>query len=253
MRRNVFLFALLALFPVFLCAQDVTVKRERTFTGAGLYGFMNGGADQFMEYGVTSLVARDVVFKGENYSIEIYDMPTSADAYGIYSIHVFKCQRADTAGCIDCLSPYQLQAVAGNTYVSVVFPSGTAAAQQAADELLRMYVPMEKDQAVVPRLIRDHTPYSGVVKYLRGPLSVSAASRALSVILKERVYTGVWFTEDKKERVFHALVYMADKEQLRALKAQLPADQILKTGEDYVYFVGQELDELEEDHGPFGF
>ncbi len=253
MQRNIVVLALLFLFPLLAVAQDVELKRERTFTGAGLYGFMNGGADQFMEYGVTSLVARDVVFKGENYSIEIYEMPTPADAYGIYSIHVFKCQRADAAGCIDCLSPYQLQAVAGNKYISVVFPSGSSAAQQAADELLRMYMPMEKDQPVVPSLIRPKAPYSGVVKYLRGPLSVSAASRALSVILKERIYTGVWFTEDKAESIFHALVYMPDKDQLMALKEQLSADQILKAGDDFLYFVGQELDDLEEDYGPFGF
>ncbi len=252
MKRSVFLLAVL-LLSISAVAQEVEVKRERTFTGAGLYGFMNGGADQFMEYGVTSLVARDVVYKGETYSIEIYDMPSPADAYGIYSIHVFKCQRADAAGCIDCLSPYQLQAATGNKYISIVFPSGSTAAQQAADELLRMYVPMTNDQSVVPTLIRSKAPYSTVVKYLRGPLSVSAASRALSIILKERIYTGVWFTEDKAEGVFHALVYMSDKEQLKALKAQLPADQILKLEDDCLYFVGQELDELEEDHGPFGF
>lgn len=36
-------------FPVLLWAQDgVQVKRERVFTGSGLYGFMNGGAEQFL-------------------------------------------------------------------------------------------------------------------------------------------------------------------------------------------------------------
>ena len=58
--------------------------------------------------------ARDVVYEGQEYTVEIYDMPTPEDAFGIYSLHVFRCQRADTLGCIDCLSPYQLQAVAGN-------------------------------------------------------------------------------------------------------------------------------------------
>lgn len=56
-------------FPVLLWAQDgVQVKRERVFTGSGLYGFMNGGAEQFLEYGVSRLTARDVVYKGEDYT-----------------------------------------------------------------------------------------------------------------------------------------------------------------------------------------
>lgn len=46
-------------FPVLLWAQDgVQVKRERVFTGSGLYGFMNGGAEQFLEYGVSRLIGK---------------------------------------------------------------------------------------------------------------------------------------------------------------------------------------------------
>lgn len=41
-------------------------------------------------------------------------MPSPEDAFGIYSLHIFKCERTDVLGCIDCLSPYQLQAVVGN-------------------------------------------------------------------------------------------------------------------------------------------
>ena len=68
-------------FPVLLWAQDgVQVKRERVFTGSGLYGFMNGGAEQFLEYGVSRLTARDVVYKGEDYTLEIYEMPSPEDA-----------------------------------------------------------------------------------------------------------------------------------------------------------------------------
>ena len=55
---------------------------------------MNGGADQFLEYGVSKLVTRDVVYKGNEYTIDIYDMPTPEDAFGIYSLHIFKCSRA---------------------------------------------------------------------------------------------------------------------------------------------------------------
>lgn len=142
-------------FPVLLWAQDgVQVKRERVFTGSGLYGFMNGGAEQFLEYGVSRLTARDVVYKGEDYTLEIYEMPSPEDAFGIYSLHIFKCERTDVLGCIDCLSPYQLQAVVGNKYVSVVFPSGSSAAKDAVDELIRLYLPMDgKEAPQIPEIL----------------------------------------------------------------------------------------------------
>ena len=37
------------LIPLTVWGQDPEIKRERVFTGTGLYGFMNGGADQFLE------------------------------------------------------------------------------------------------------------------------------------------------------------------------------------------------------------
>lgn len=236
-------------------SDELKIERERTFTGAGLYGFMNGGADQFMEYGVLSLSTRDIIYKGENYTVDIYEMPTVEDAYGIYSIHVFRCLRTDTLDCIDCLSPYQLQAVSGNSYVSIVFPSGSEDAQKGADELLRSYVPKEENETkdVVPEIIVPGPPFSGVVKYLKGPLSVSTASRALTGLLKGRVYKGVWFTEDKDAGTFQALICMPDKEQLESLKKELPADSVLQTGEGYIYMKGKELEDDTQDYGPFGF
>lgn len=166
----------LLFIPALLAAQEVEVKREREFTGSGLYGFMNGGAEQFLEYGVSKLIARDVVYNGQEYTIEIYDMPTAEDAFGIYSLHVFRCQRADTLGCIDCLSPYQLQAVAGDKYVSVVFPSGSATAKSKVDELIRYYLPMDgKDNPEIPELLNEMSPYSGKLKFLRGPIGIPAS------------------------------------------------------------------------------
>lgn len=139
-----------------------------------------------LEYGVSLLTARDVVYKGEDYTLEIYEMPSPEDAFGIYSLHIFKCERTDALGCIDCLSPYQLQAVVGNKYVSVVFSSGSSAAKDAVDELIRLYLPMDgKEAPQIPEILGIRSPYSGAVKYLRGPISVSSASTSLAELLED--------------------------------------------------------------------
>lgn len=225
----------LLLLPAFLIAQEVEVKRERVFTGSGLYGFMNGGAEQFLEYGVSKLVARDVVYDGQEYTIEIYDMPTPEDAFGIYSLHIFRCQRADTLGCIDCLSPYQLQVVAGNKYASVVFPSGSATAKGKADELIRYYLPMDgKDNPAFPEQLKGLSPYSGKLKFFRGPIGISGVSTSLQHALKDIPYTGVWFVADKPSKSYRAWVCVKD-------------------GKELIYLTGKEQETEEEDQGDFGF
>lgn len=255
-------FLLFLSVSALLGAQEAEVKRERTFTGTGLYGYMNGGAEQFLEYGVSKLVTRDIVYKGEEFTLDIYDMPSPEEAFGIYSLHIFRCRRADTLGCLDCLSRYQLQAVAGNRYVSAVFPSGSAKAERSADELIRLYVSLEgQPQPAIPEVLREERPYSGRLKYLKGPISVSGVSVSLAALLKEGGYTGVWFVSDPagpdRYRVWIDWKNPADKEALKT--ALVTGDifreqRILREGKTYLYlFIREKEGAEEEDHGGFGF
>lgn len=248
--------------PVFLRAQEVEVKRERTFTGSGLYGYMNGGAEQFLEYGVSKLITRDMSYKGEEFTMDVYDMPSPEEAFGIYSLHVFRCERADASGCLDCLSRYQWQAAVGNRYVSVVFPSGSAKAQRLADELVRLYIPLEGQTSPrIPADLQADVPHSVRLKYLKGPISVSGISSSLSALLKEIPYAGVWFVADKAEpegyRAWVELKTSADKETLKALLATeegVQESRILREGETYLYFFAKEKEQSEEeDPEGFGF
>lgn len=242
---------LLFFLPVALFAQDIEIKRERTFTASGLYGFMNGGTDQFLEYGVKELVVRDIVYKGENYTVEIYEMASPEDAFGIYSIHTFKCERADTLNCIDCLSPYQLQAVSGNKYISVVFQS----AKQKADEVVRKYVPMDVDLAI-PTLLNEKMPVSGRLKFLRGPLSISKASFSFANLMDRISYTGIWFVSAKPSKDYRALIYLPKNSDIDVIKDKLSSansTRILATGDNYIYISATEEESKEEDFGSFGF
>lgn len=246
---------ILFLLPVTIFAQDIEIKRERTFTASGLYGFMNGGTDQFLEYGVKELVVRDIVYKGENYTIEIYEMASPEDAFGIYSIHTFKCERADTLNSIDCLSPYQLQAVSGNKYISVVFPSGSQYAKEKADEVIRKYVPMNV-AVVIPTLLDEKFPVSSRLKFLRGPLSLSKASFSFANLMDGVNYTGIWFVSEKPSKDYRALIYLPTNSDINAIKDKLSSvnsTKILSIGDNYIYLSAMEEESKEEDFGSFGF
>lgn len=261
MKKKLFILWLIGL-PCFITAvgeekdneKEMSVTRERIFTGSGLYGFMNGGADLFLEYGVSRLVTRDVVYNKEEYTIDIYELPTPEDAFGIYSMHVFECEKSDCDNTINCLSPYQLQAVVDNKYISVVFASGSEAARGGAGEVMDRFVEKETDSVLsIPVILIPHPPYSAVIKYLRGPLSISSASKELSRLMKDVSFRGIWFKGDRREGTFTAYILTDGEEAGEVIKNKLDPDLILEESEEGILISGQEKEEESPDFGPFGF
>ncbi|MDR0661505.1 MAG: hypothetical protein LBG19_12130 [Prevotellaceae bacterium] len=257
MKRVICIVCLILLSSVALYSQsvqDVTVKRERTFTGEGLYGFMNGGADLYLEYGVQELVTRDVVFRGEEYTVDIYTMPSAADAFGIYSVNVFKCDKADELGYFDCLSTYQLLFAVGNKYISVVFQSGSDEARSSAEKLIKKYVAIDKEEKLsIPAELQLSLPYSGRLKYLKGPLSISNTDFSLATMLTDIAYTDVWYIQNRQTKENKALVFVKTKDDLTRLKADIAEENILSIGDNLVFFECVKKEMQKEDLGNFAF
>lgn len=256
MKEKIGCLIALFLIPLFLYAQqikDVEVKRERVFTGEGLYGYINGGADLYLEYGVYKLTARDLIYKGEEYMLEIYELPSPEDAFGIYSLHVFKCMRADTLGCIDCLSTYQLQRVSGNKYISLVFPTGSAVARNEADSLLRLFVSENEEKPAIPDILDIKEPLSGNLKFARGKLSASNVQSSLFNLLDGVKIKALWHLSGKATRENRALIYPEDKVNIKLIKSRIPDEDVLMTGENYIFIKCREEESPAQNSSPFGF
>lgn len=241
-------------FAANIFGEEPQLKRERVFTGDGLYGFMNGGADLFLEYGVKSLINRDLSYKNEDFTIDIYEMPTPEDAFGIYSMHIFRCQQADTLDMIDCFSPYQMLAVIENLYISIVYPSGSSHAQSIATELIPMYI--SADKSIVPDFpaaFLPKLPLSGNIKYLRGPLSVSSASSDLSSILQNISYDYVWFTGDRKNKSYQAVIQFTSQTEKEKIKKLMDTSEIIFEEKDHLTIHRNEKKEEQQATNPFGF
>ncbi len=245
-RRNPFALLRFSAFALILIslhvsAQEPEIRRERVFTGEGLYGFMNGAADLFLEYGFKSLVNRDLIYKEEAFTVDMYEMPNPENAFGIYSMYVFRCQHADSLGAIDCFSPYQLQAVVDNLYISIVFPSGSTKAQQIAGELIPLFVPAKQSSMpAIPDLIVSSPPFSGIVKYLKGPISVSSASRDLTALLKNVDYIGVWFKPDNQTKTYKAAILFPSSEAMEKFKSSNPEIDIIQSHKNMLLISRQE-------------
>ena len=183
MRAKLLYITLLLLASVSLNASEVTIVRERSFEGDALYGYMNGGSDLYFEYGFRKLTVRDIKYEGFSYTVELFQMDSPKNAYGIYSIQVFKPIRVDSLvrGGFDALSKYVLLAAMSDRYISITFNDGPKASRGADFLMKELLQEIEPDPSSSPSdffpedISRLERPFSGRLKYIRGPLGLANA------------------------------------------------------------------------------
>ncbi len=61
-------------------------RAERRITPAKIFDYMDGAGELYLAYGFRSLLVRDYAKPGEpKITCELYQMPSSADAFGLFS------------------------------------------------------------------------------------------------------------------------------------------------------------------------
>ena len=98
----------------------IKIENSRTFPGDALWGYIDGGADIFLEYGFDKLKTQKINFSGETFTLDIYRMKDPEAAFGIFSVsHAPRCKSMDGYP-YSCIAPYQVQVVKGRYYISVI-------------------------------------------------------------------------------------------------------------------------------------
>ncbi len=235
---NIVLVTLSLFGASLLKGTEPEIVRDRTFVGGALYGFINGGSDLYLEYGFKELRAVDVSYKGGNYSVELYEMGSPEDAFGIYSLHTFNFFKSDTLFFADCYSKYQMQCVKGRFYLSVVYDTPCDTADMNAVELARYFIP-ENDfsEAVIPELIAAETGrLSGNLKMVKGDISVMNVPRQLAAFVEGVNNYNLWVadTTNKGDRV--ALFTTDNGDFLKTVTSRLPASAIINHTSNSVFF-----------------
>ena len=85
-----------------------------------LYEYINGGADAYLAYGFQHLITRDFSFQNLKFSVDIYDMGSRINAFGIYTTE----RPGNVSGLkigVDAVvsPPYQCLMLKGNKYVKL--------------------------------------------------------------------------------------------------------------------------------------
>lgn len=153
----------------------LSVKKQRTFTKESLFGYMNGGAELYLEYGFDRVVVYDLIYQGKDIKVEAFKMNGIPEAFGIFSVSYFRCSVSDSITTHFCQSDYQVQFHKGNYYVNVINGDGSESGlrisrkiseqliKQIPDEGLKIsnYIPEDQLPSGIKRVILVNGDISG--------------------------------------------------------------------------------------------
>ena len=109
--------------------------RRASYDGNSLWGYINGGADLYLEYGFESVIVHEIEFRSKTIRFDLYRMSDPKAAFGIYSVYSFRCDSIAGPGEFNCGTRWQLQAVRDNYYLSVILSAGTTDEYRYASEI----------------------------------------------------------------------------------------------------------------------
>lgn len=152
------------------------VENLRVFSRADLYGYIDGGAELFLEMGFEQLTLQKYRNGATELAVEVYRMTDGQAATGIY---LMKCGKEARDAAVDLrhtINRHQLMFVRERFYVTVNNLSG---AEQAAPDLVRF------GKLVAAKLPADRVPselgrlpaqglVTGSQRLVRGPFGLQA-------------------------------------------------------------------------------
>jgi hypothetical protein len=163
------------------------LNRNETFTGESLWGYMNGGADIYLEYGFDRMRVEEFSRGEEIIKLELFKMDDPIAAFGIYSIKTFKCLNNNLLMESDCLNKYQYQLLIGDYYIQLIDESGSGESEQTmvtiAEKVLNKLEPADLELPLKYLTDTLNIPLSEI-KMVSGPVGVLNKMTLLEDYLK---------------------------------------------------------------------
>jgi len=103
----------------------VNLSEARQFKGSSLFGYIDGGAELYLEYGFSEAVITEIGINTRKFKCEVYKMDGPGEAFGIFSVSKYRCACFPPVAKFSCQTKYQLQFCKGPFYVSIISRGGT--------------------------------------------------------------------------------------------------------------------------------
>jgi hypothetical protein len=151
------------------------ISREQIFDGSSLWGYINGGADIFLEYGFDKLLLQEIESGGLKIKIELYRMISPSSAFGIYSVSHYKCENKIKSVYYSCITQYQIQCIVDCYYISIINTNGSIEEQELANKLIgKIITSISGTNFIPPQIFNSKLllAYHDQLKYFKGMLGL---------------------------------------------------------------------------------
>jgi len=155
-----------------------TIEDPDFYNAKQLYGYINGGAELYLEYGFRNVTAQRCSKADHELQVDVYEMRSDEAAFGMFSILRGSCTGTVPGATWSCVRPEQILFARGKYLVSVVpydrHRDTRDAAMRAAKALLAR---AGKTDFRPNELFRTGplSPGLQTMKYLHGPLALQSA------------------------------------------------------------------------------
>jgi hypothetical protein len=151
------------------------MTRSDTFSGDALYGFVDGGADLYLEYGFRKLWVREFTRDRDKITVELYRMQDPPSAFGIYSVSVSRCMQMNRFGSFSCTTPNQIAVAYGPFFINVLNGSGTQEGISLCEQVVTTLMTNNPQESwYVPAVFQQQalSPYLATLRYFTGPIGI---------------------------------------------------------------------------------
>jgi hypothetical protein len=178
---------------------------------------MNGGSELYKEYQFQKLSVQELEVDGQELKFECFEMATPNLAFGIFSVNVYQCQSAENSLLPHlCSTDYQLQAVYGNKYLSIINNTGSMDAQKAAEKVLLSFMKNnpQQDEILLPKYITQLNPDN--VMYMNGVLAMENRAAQWTGLYQQLKLNSCYILKWKTSKA-SVIVFEADKNSMNDL------------------------------------
>jgi hypothetical protein len=152
---------------------SLEVVSTQQFVGKGLYGYIDGGADLYHEYGFERVAVQEVRFNDEQYWVEASRMSDPPAALGIFTVSRGNCGPLDSLSRFSCFSPYSVQWALSKYFLRIANSTGSPAAQAGGLQLARLLSSkIEGDTIKAPPILHAAGGKEQDLLFIRGILGM---------------------------------------------------------------------------------
>jgi hypothetical protein len=185
------LFLIILVFGITLIGADSTtlllkdnqipglqIKETQTYADKELYGYIDGGAEIYREFGFVILSVQFLEYEKNDLVLEIYQMNNVKAAFGIYSVSSRNCPALEALTRWSCKNPYQISFTRGPFYITITNYHGTPEMEKISQQIAKSILgKISEPDFRVPQLIDQPAflPFIRQLKFIAGPLGVQNA------------------------------------------------------------------------------